>query len=250
MRIIQLSPGSGDDLNCENCLRDADVVREMRKLGQDVLMVPMYLPLQADKIEQLTNAPIFFGGINVYLQQKLSLFRKTPRWLDKFFDSKRLLEAVGKKADMTSPRDLGETTVSMLEGMNGKQVKELERLVKWLGEAENRADVLVLSNLLLAGLAGPLKEKLNLPVICLLKGEDGFLDDLPESYSKQAWQLASKCAGDIDVFIAASSEYADVIATRLAITREQINVVNKSGGKWNAEQMVEICRTVAERSDG
>ena len=37
-------------------------------------MVPLYLPLAADKTEPLSHAPIFFGGINVYLQQKLALF--------------------------------------------------------------------------------------------------------------------------------------------------------------------------------
>jgi hypothetical protein len=231
-------------------LRDADVVRAMRKLGEDVLMVPMYLPLQADKIEQLTNAPIFFGGINVYLQQKLSLFRKTPRWVDWLFDRPSLLGLIAGKADMTSPRDLGETTVSMLKGLDGKQVKELERLVNWLGEEENRADVIVLSNLLLAGLAGAIKQKLNVPIVCLLKDEDGFLDSLPQLYSQQAWQLTGKCVNDMDGFIAASREYADEIAGRLGIGAERISVIDTGAdGKWNAEQMIEVFRTVAERSN-
>ncbi len=251
MRIIHLSPGSGDDLNCENCLRDADVVRAMRKLGCDVLMVPMYLPLGADKIEQVSNAPIFFGGINVYLQQKLSLFRKTPRWVDWLFDRPGLLGLVAKKAGMTSARDLGETTVSMLKGMDGRQAKELDRLIGWLSEEENRADVVVLSNVLLVGLAGQIKARLRAGVVCLLKGEDGFLDGLGEPYSGQAWELASKCACDVDGFVAASAEYADVMAGRLNISEGRMHVVDGGpGGKWNTEQMIEIYKTVAERSDG
>ena len=120
MKIIQICPGSGDNFYCENCLRDAALVKALRKLGHDVLMVPLYLPLQADKVEPVSNAPIFFGGVNVYLQQKLSLFRKTPRWIDRWFDSRKLLEWAGQKAGMTNARDLGETTISMLEGEHGR----------------------------------------------------------------------------------------------------------------------------------
>ena len=62
MRIVQITPGSGDNFYCENCLRDIALVKALRKLGHDVLMVPLYLPLQADETEPLTNTPIFFGG--------------------------------------------------------------------------------------------------------------------------------------------------------------------------------------------
>ena len=66
MRIVQITPGSGDNFYCENCLRDAALVKAMRSQGHDVLMVPLYLPLQVDKAEPVSNAPIFFGGINVF----------------------------------------------------------------------------------------------------------------------------------------------------------------------------------------
>ena len=49
MRIVQITPGSGDNFYCENCLRDVALVRAMRNLGHDVLMVPMYLPLQHNR---------------------------------------------------------------------------------------------------------------------------------------------------------------------------------------------------------
>jgi len=65
MRIAQFTPGAGDNTYCENCLRDAALVEALRKLGHEVLMVPLYLPVRVDEGEQLSNAPIFFGGINV-----------------------------------------------------------------------------------------------------------------------------------------------------------------------------------------
>ena len=78
MNIVQITPGAGA-MYCGNCLRDNALVAALRKLGHDVLMVPLYLPLTLDEEDQSAGTPIFFGGINVYLQQKSALFRKTPR---------------------------------------------------------------------------------------------------------------------------------------------------------------------------
>ncbi len=217
MRIVQICPGSGDNFYCENCLRDAALVKAVRKLGHDVLMVPLYLPLQADKVEQVSNAPIFFGGVNVYLQQKLSLFRKTPRWIDRWFDSRGLLEWAGRKAGMTNARDLGETTISMLQGEDGRQVKELDRFVDWLVTEQQKPDVVCLSNVLLVGLARRIKERLGVPVVCLLQDEDGFLDGLSSPYAEQAWAVVHERVRDIDAFLAVSKYYGDTMADRLKV---------------------------------
>jgi len=225
MKIIQISPGSGDNFYCENCLRDAALVRVMRARGHDVLMVPLYLPLQADKDEPISNAPIFFGGVNVYLQQKLALFRKTPRWIDKLFDSRALLEWAGRKAGMTNARDLGETTISMLQGADGRQVKELDRLVDWLLQAEDRTDVVCLSNILLGGLVPRLKEKLQVPVVCLLQDEDDFLDGLTSPYAEQAWDIVRRCAREVDAFVAVSQYFGDTMQERLAVEADRMHVV-------------------------
>jgi len=41
MRIAQIVPGVGDTSTCVNCLRDAALIREFRKLGHEVLVVPL-----------------------------------------------------------------------------------------------------------------------------------------------------------------------------------------------------------------
>ena len=224
MRIVQITPGSGDNFYCENCLRDAALVKAMRKLGHDVLMVPLYLPLQIDKTEQLTNAPLFFGGINVYLQQKFSLFRRTPRWIDRWLDSRRLLEWAGRKAGMTSAQDLGDATISMLQGEDGRQVKELDRLVDWLCTETERADVVCLSNILLAGLVHRIKERLGVPVVCLLQDEDGFLDGLTSPHAERAWGIVRERARHIDAFLAVSDYFGAVMRDRLAVSGERVHV--------------------------
>jgi len=206
-------------------LRDAALVKAMRRLGHDVLMIPMYLPLQAERDDHIANAPIFFGGINVYLQQKFGIFRRTPRWLDKLFDRPKLLEWVGRKAHMTGAKELGETTLSMLRGENGRQVKELKRLVEWLSQEENRPDVAVLSNVLLVGLASCIKARLGVPIVCLLQDEDGFLDGLPAPFAEQSWLEVGRRAKDVDGFIAVSKYYANVMRNRLGLRGDKIHVV-------------------------
>ena len=224
MKIVQICPSAGDGFYCENCLRDAALTKAMRKLGHDVLMVPLYLTLAADKTEPLSNAPIFFGGINVYLQQKLALFRKTPRWIDRWFDSRRLLEWAGRQAGMTNSRDLGETTISMLQGEDGRQVKELDRFVDWLQREPQKPDIVCLSNILLAGMARRIKERLGIPVVCLLQDEDGFLDGLAAPYTERAWEIVGERAGDIDAFLAVSKYFADAMSLRLGSHASRMHV--------------------------
>jgi glycosyltransferase involved in cell wall biosynthesis len=225
MKIIQITPGSGDNFYCENCLRDQALVRTLFAQGHEIIMVPLYLPIKLDSPKVTINAPIFYGGINVYLQQKLGLFRKTPRWLDRLFDNRAILSKVSKKAGMTRSRDLEETTISMLRGENGHQVKELERLIEWLSSDNERPDVVILSNVLLGGLASTLKRRLKVPVVCMLQDEEAFIDSMDEPYSKEVWRLIRECSKEIDAFISVSMAYTKRITPKLGISEEKINTV-------------------------
>ena len=225
MKIIQITPGSGDSFYCENCLRDQVLVTALRAQGHEVVMVPLYLPLQKESPVAPTDVPIFFGGVNVYLQQKLGLFRKTPRWVDQLFDSPALLSWASRKSGMTSARDLGETTLSMLKGEQGHQVKELDRLVDWIARHPKKPDIIILSNVLLGGLAAALKQRLGAPVVCLLQDEEGFVDGLEGQYAKTAWGLLQGCSPDIDAFVAVSRSYEHRIAPKLGLGDNRIHTL-------------------------
>ncbi len=225
MKIAQLTPGSGKNFYCENCQRDITVVRALRKQGCDMLMMPLYLPLQAPEGRNPANTPVFFGGINVYLQQKMSIFRKSPRWFDKLFDSRRLLEMVSRRATMVDAASLGETTISMLMGEDGRQVKELDRLTDWLAQDENKPDVICLSNILLAGLVRKLKARLGVPIVCLLQDEDEFIDSLPDDYSNKTWEILRQRSEEIDLFIAVSDYYGSFMRERLSQPGDKFRVV-------------------------
>jgi glycosyltransferase involved in cell wall biosynthesis len=224
MRIIQITPGTGT-FYCGSCLRDHALVSELQKRGHDVMMVPMYLPLVLDGQQAPDESPLFFGGINVYLQQKSALFRKLPAWADKIFDHQALLRMASKNAGMTKPRDLGELCLSTLRGEEGKQIKEIRKLVDWL-KNEPPADLLVLSNAMLAGLARSLKEALGLPVLCTLQGEDSFLDSLPPELAEASWDTLRERMQDVDGVIAVSHYYGELMARRLALPAEKLHVVH------------------------
>jgi len=225
MRIVQLVPGAGGDFYCENCLREGGLVRAVRAAGHDMHVVPLYLPLRTETEVRGPDSPIFFGGVNVYLQQRWGLFRRTPRWLDRLFDSRFLLGRIARRAPMTDEALLGETTLSMLAGADGRQVKELRRLVDWLGQGP-RPDVIGLSNILLAGLARRIKAELNVPVVSVLQDEDGFLDSLPDSCRQRAWDLLCHRAGDIDAFVPVSRFYGRQMQRRLGLDERKIHVVH------------------------
>ena len=124
---------------------------------------------------------------------------------------------------MTSARDLGDLTLSMLQGEEGRQAKELEKVIAWLSLAENRPDVVSLSNVLLIGLARRIRQALGVPVVCTLQGEDSFVDALPEP--DRCWQALRERAADVSLFIAVSRYYGEVMLRRMGLAPERVAVV-------------------------
>ncbi|MEZ4267695.1 MAG: glycosyltransferase family 4 protein [Myxococcota bacterium] len=223
MRVLQLTAGTGRFF-CGTCLRDNTLVLALRRLGHDVVMVPLYLPMHVGPVDASEGAPVYFGGINTYLQQFSGFFRALPRWLDRALDTRPVLGMAARKAGMTDPADLGELTISMLRGAEGHQKKEVERLCRYL-ETLEKPDVICLSNALLAGLAQPLRERLGVPVVCTLQGEDGFLDAMPDADRTEAWSVLAQVAAHVDGFVAVSRYHGDLMTARLRLRAERVHVV-------------------------
>ena len=130
MHIVQITPGAGG-MYCGSCLQGNTLAGALRRAGVEVTLVPVYTPLRTDEPAE-TAGGVFFGGINVYLQQNLAFFRKLPAALDRWLDHPALLRRVTASAGGTRPEQLGPLTVSMLRGEEGLQRKELDRLINWL----------------------------------------------------------------------------------------------------------------------
>src|SRR5438046_5024624 len=195
MKIIQLTPGAGA-MFCGNCFRDNALVAALRKLGHSVTMIPLYLPLTLDEEDQSSDMPIFFSGINVYLGQKSGFFRQAPGWIHDLFASRSLLRWAAGRAAKTRAADLGELTLSMLRGEDGRQARELDELISWL-KTQPKPDVVCLSNALLVGLVRRLRSDLGAPVVCMLQGEDYFLDSLPADHRAATWNTLAARAAEV-----------------------------------------------------
>lgn len=222
LRIVQITPGAGK-MFCGACLRDNALVTALRKLGHAAVMAPLYLPLTLDEEDQSADAPIFFSGINVYLEQQSNIFRHTPSWLHEALASPTLLKWAAGAAAKTRAEDLGPMTISMLRGEEGNQARELDQLIAWL--RTERPDAVSLSNALLAGMARRIKAELRVPVLCSLQGEDWFLDALPPADRELAWHTAAERARDVDMFISPTRYFADLMRTRLKLAPERVRVL-------------------------
>jgi glycosyltransferase involved in cell wall biosynthesis len=223
MNIVQLTPGAGG-MYCGNCFRDNALVAALRRQGRQVLMVPLYLPMTLDEPDQSAGTPVFFSGINVYLEQKSAFYRRAPAWLHRILESPSLLRWAAGRAARTRPEEVGDLTVSMLRGEEGNQARELDALTGWLGQHPH-PDVICLSNALLVGLVRKLKQQLRSPVVCMLQGEDYFLDSLPQSERDEAWKTLAERAAEVDLFIAPSRYFGDRMRDRLKLPAERVRVV-------------------------
>jgi glycosyltransferase involved in cell wall biosynthesis len=222
MRIAYITAGAAG-MYCGSCLHDNTLVAALVAQGHDALLIPTYTPIRTDEAD-VSQKRVFFGGINVYLQQKLSLFRHTPWLLDRPLDAPRLLRWVSRFAVKTEAESLGELTVSMLKGEHGYQRKEVAKLVHWLA-GEVKPEIVNLTNALLSGLVHEIKDRLGVPVLCTLQGDDIYLEALPEPYRSRCLDLIHEHCREIDAFIATSVYYADFMAQYFRIPRERIHVV-------------------------
>jgi glycosyltransferase involved in cell wall biosynthesis len=221
MKIVYLAAGAGG-MYCGSCLHDNTLAAALRAMGEDISLVPTYTPIRTDE-EDVSDSHLFFGGINVYLQQRMSLFRHTPWFLDELLNHPNFLRWATKGGPSVEAEKLGDLTVSMLAGEHGHQRKEIQKLIHWL-ERDARPDVVHLSNSMLVGAAREIR-KLGIPVVASLSGEDIFLEKLIEPFYSQAIALLRERADDVDALVALNHYYADFMAGYLQVDRDRIHVV-------------------------
>ncbi|NQT37274.1 MAG: glycosyltransferase family 4 protein [Planctomycetes bacterium] len=248
MNVVHLVAGAGAAY-CGSCLHGHELARSLQALGHDTLIVPLYTPLHTEGVsatESRHYAPLKLGGINVYLQQKWALFRHLPRLVSRTLDWSPLVRLVTRRAASTQPESLGALTVSVLQGEEGRQRRELDRLVDFLA-TQPKPDVVHLSNVLLVGVAREIHRRLKVPVVCSLTGEDLFVEQLPEPFLSQARDLLRRRSADLAALVAMNGYYADFMAEYLDYPREKIHVIHPGlnldgypvppdGGKGDAEK--------------
>jgi glycosyltransferase involved in cell wall biosynthesis len=222
MRIAYITAGAAG-MYCGSCMHDNTLVAALIREGHDAILVPTYTPIRTDEID-VSQKRVFFGGVNVYLQEKFWLFRHTPWFLDRPLNARRLLLWVSRFAVKTEASELGELTVSMLEGEHGHQRKEIGKLVHWLA-TEVRPEIITLTNVLLSGMVAEIKRRLGIPVLCTLQGDDLYLESLPEPHRTRCINLIKDHCREVDGYLTTSRYYADFMTDYLNLPRERIHVV-------------------------
>ena len=208
---------------CGSCFRDNALARELLARRHEVTLIPVYTPTRTDE-PNVSRPAVLFGGISVYLQQHSPIFRWTPRFVDRLWDSPRVIGAFAGRGVSADARLLGDLTISMLQGEHGVLRKEFEKLVDWT-RAEPPPDVINLPNSLLIALAEPLRQAIGCPVYVTLQGEELFINGLSPHYRDRALALIRAMVPHVDRFIAVSDYCARFMAGFLEIPAARISVV-------------------------
>lgn len=221
MRIAFITAGAAG-MYCGSCMRDNTLVTALRRLGHDALLIPAYMPITVDEPDA-SQQKVFFGGVNIYLEQQFWLFRHTPRFLDRLFNFRWLLKWVSRFAVRAKYSEQGALTISMLEGTHGKQAKEVAKLVEYL--QDEKPDVVLFTNALLSGVIPEIKRALGVPVFVTLQGDDIFLDELSDRERARCFELIRDNGRAVDAYISTSAYYADHMAGYMGVPRARIHVV-------------------------
>ena len=226
MRILSILPGSGGSFYCQNCLRDMSLAEALRQRGHAVTLMPLYLPATAH-MPAPDEVPVFYGAVTLYLRHKFALLRRLPRAWFRPLDSWPVLQLAALFADSTSAAGLEDLTLSMLRGPDGRQADELRLVAEWVAGLpyDEKPEVILLSNALLAGLARTLKQAAQCPIVCWLQDEHVWTDAMDPTLRTAALNVMATGARDIDCFIAVSTAYAERMAPLLVIEPSRMRVV-------------------------
>jgi len=222
MKIVHITAGAGGRI-CGTCLHDNALIRALRGRGCDAILVPAFVPTTTDE-ENIAERKVVMGGVNVWLQQNVPLFRHTPAFVDRPLDSRGLLDWLSSRTGGARAADLGPLTVSSLEGELGHQRKEVAKLAAWLAR-DGRPDVVHLSNVLLLGLVRSIRAATGARIVCSLSGEDVFIDAISEPHRSRLGDLLRERAADVDRFVAFNRFNAEFMGGRLAVPPERVAVI-------------------------
>jgi glycosyltransferase involved in cell wall biosynthesis len=221
-KLVYVTAGAAG-MYCGSCMHDNMLVRGLMQLGVDAQLIPTYTPIRTDE-ENVSVDRVFFGGINVFLEQKLTLYRHVSPLIGPLLDQPWLIRWAARWASKTDPATLGSLTVSMLRGEHGRQKAEVAQLCRWIADSV-QPHIVQFSNMLIGGCIPALKARRNVPVVVTLQGDDIFLEGLPEPYRTAALNEIHKLVTNVDAFLVHSRYYAGFMADYFRIPPSKIHQV-------------------------
>ncbi len=214
----------GAGMFCGSCMRDNTLVRNLARLGWDVELVPAYTPIRTDEADVSVDQ-VFFGGINMFLQQKVPLARHAPGFLLRWLDHPWIIRQATRGTVKVNAAELGAMTLATLEGEHGVLRREHEKFVQWLRDS-SRPGLVNLTNLLIGGCVPLIRRTLpGVPVLVTLQGDDLFLGQLTEPWRQRVVERMRTLAREVDGFVTFSPGYAELMGDLLGIPAEKFHIV-------------------------
>ena len=220
---IAIVTAGGAGMFCGSCMHDNTWARSLIDEGADVSLVPTYTPIRVDE-QDVSTSEVYFGGVGVYLAHRSRLFRRLPRALTRWVDRPWALRLATRFGVSTDARQLGAMTLDMLQGEDGPHRTHVLELADAFGSSL-KPDVICFSNALLAGTARAIRKKIDIPLMCVLQGDDVFLEDLDEPYRSQAIEAIHDLAADFDGFIVHSDYYRDHMVRYLGLDARKFHTL-------------------------
>ena len=208
---------------CGSCMHDNTWARALMAQGHRVTLIPTYTPIRVDE-ENLSTTDVFLGGINVYLDYCIPLWRKIPRGLTRWLDAPWVINLATKLSVSNNASQLGALTLAMLEGERGPLKREIEELVAFIAR-DLKPDVICFSNALLTGVLRTLRSEYTGHIFCTLQGDDIFLKDLPEKYRSLAIAKVHELSQQFDGILVHSRYYRDHMANYLNLPVERFHQI-------------------------
>lgn len=212
MKILLIIPGSGDKFYCGNCFRDNLYAQALRRAGQEVIIMPLYLPLTAKSFHG--DTPLFFPATSYYVAQKYFGKGKMPRIVEKMLDAPSMLRLASSFSGTTSAKGMEQMTLSMIKGEDKNFAKQTEKLINRL-VLHDRPDLIHLSSSMLIGIAKAIKSRVDIPVVCSVQDEEMWLDSLETRYAQEAWAAIRDNVRYVDRFIASSEFYKSTALNKI-----------------------------------
>lgn len=222
MKIAIVTAG-GAGMFCGSCMQDNTLVRTLRLAGEDAVLVPTYTPIRVEE-DDVSIDRVFMGGINVYLDSMVPGWRLLPRWLTGWLNRPGVIRWLSRFGTNTDAAKLGALTLDMLRGNDGPQRREVQDFVAYLAK-EVRPDVIIFSNALLSGVLTQLRNVYHGRILCLLQGDDVFLDGLTDRWRTPVLAQLKKNCRAFDGFLTHSHYYRDHMSALLGVSPDKFRKI-------------------------
>lgn len=203
-------------------VRDAAFMRGLAAGDHEVLGVSVFGPAPVDGEDGVSP---FFPLGQGRLKTMFPRLTRVPSTLAGFLKKPRPVTnltafAVDGYVDRAGPE-----VVNLLAGRDKQLRRDFARLLEYLRAKEFRPDVVILSNIMLSGLAEPLKGALGCRLVCLTQGSDRIIENLYDPYRSDARKLARKNARLMSMVVTTSRYFAIRTTEFLALPPNRVRVV-------------------------